>query len=130
MKPVPKVRDLERIHGITWRELAELEPRLVDLLWEARQACVNCRRWSDVDRAFAPLREALAELVGFGGENHRHPVLGSAGAYQVVYWKLFDAVALLLLARASSADGPPKTRREGVAGTHPAESPTTPAARV
>jgi hypothetical protein len=115
-------RDLERIHGISWRDLAELEPKLEDLLWEARQAGVRCRRWPDVDRVFEPLRNALVKLVGFAGENHRHPVLGSARAYQVVYWKLYDAVAGLLPGRANSANKPIK-RQERVAETRPAEPP-------
>ena len=33
-----------------------------------------------------------AELVGFRSRHSRHPVLGSVGAYDVAYWKLFDSV--------------------------------------
>jgi hypothetical protein len=96
MRLFPSFRHLEHIHAITWQDLAALEPRLGELLWAARQACVTCRRWSDVDRAFAPIRDALGELVGFGGKHRWHPVLGSAEAYQVAHWKLYDAVAALL----------------------------------
>jgi hypothetical protein len=123
MKPYPSFRDLERRSGITWRDLAELEPKLADLLWGARQAGVTCRRWSDVDRVFAPIRNTLAELVGFAGKNHGHPVLGGPGAYQIAYWKLYDAVAGLLPGRATSAERVPDTQhRETVAETCPTES--------
>jgi hypothetical protein len=90
--------------GITWGELTALEPRLEELLWAARAASATCRRWSDVDRVFVPIQNTLTELVGFAGRHHRHPVLGSAGAYLVAYWKLYDAVAALLLVRAGCAD--------------------------
>jgi hypothetical protein len=42
------------------------------------------------------MRNTLVELVGFGGRNHRHLILGSSGAYQVAYWRLYDAVAEML----------------------------------
>jgi hypothetical protein len=104
MKAYPNYRDLERVHGITWHDLVGLEPTLAELLWAARQACVTCRRWSDVERAFARIRDTLAGLVGFAGRNHRHRVLGSAGAYDVAYWKLYDAMAGLLPVRAGGAE--------------------------
>jgi len=111
MKPYPNVRDLERLVGITWGDLAAREPRLGDLLWEARAAGVACHRRPDVDRVFAPIRNTLAELVGFGGKNHRDPVLGSAGAYQVAYWKLYDAVAGLLPGPSAGAEAAPEKQR-------------------
>ena len=104
MKTSPNFRDLERIHGVTWQELTELEPKLGELLWGARHACVTCRRWSDVSQAFAPIRNTLAELVGSAAKNSPHPVLGRRGAYQVAYWKLYDAVAGLLPCRADCAE--------------------------
>jgi len=39
------------------------------------------------------VRDELVELIGFAGKHRRHPVLGSVGAYEVAYWKLYDAVA-------------------------------------
>jgi hypothetical protein len=57
-----------------------------------------------VERVFAPIRSTLTELIGFTGKRHRHPVLGDAWAYQVAYWKLYDAVAELLPIPASSAN--------------------------
>jgi hypothetical protein len=36
------------------------------------------------------------ELVGFMAGQSRHPILGSVGAYEVAYWRLYDAVAGLL----------------------------------
>jgi hypothetical protein len=131
MRPYPNFRDLERLWGITWRDLAELEPELGGLLCGARQACVTCRRWSDVDRAFAPIRNTLAGLVGLAGKNSRHPVLGGPGAYEVAYWKLYDAVAGLLPGRPGGGEGAPeKQRGEGAAETCPTGSAATGAARV
>ena len=128
MAPYPNFRDMERLSGITWGELAALEPRLGDLLWVARGACVTCRRWSDVERVFAPIRTTLAELVGFAGKHHRHHVLGTAGAYQVAYWKLYDAVAGLLPGCPGCAEETLETQRGGIgAETCPPESSTAPA---
>jgi hypothetical protein len=104
MKSYPKVRDLERSHGVSWQQLTDLEPQLPQLLSEARQASTVCRRWSDVDRLFMPIRNTLVEVVGFASPNCRHEVLGSPGAYQVAYWKLYDAVAGLLPSNNSAAE--------------------------
>jgi anti-anti-sigma factor len=92
-KLFPNVRDLERTHGITWFQLIELEPQVERLLWRARLAGSKWRPFMDVERFFGPVREELAELIGFSGKHHRHPVLGSAGAYAVAYGKLYEAVA-------------------------------------
>ena len=121
MKPYPNIRDMERPAGITWGDLTALEPRLEALLWAARRASVGCRRWSEVDPVFVPIRSALTELIGFAGGHHRHPVLGGAGAYQVAYWKLYDAVAGLLPVATAEASLETQ-RREIVAETCPAES--------
>jgi hypothetical protein len=91
---IPNVQELERAHGVTWGELAGLEPRLNELLWQARAAGAGCRGWEDVPRLFAPLRGALGELVGLRCGRHR--ALGSVGAYEVAYWRLHDAVCGLL----------------------------------
>jgi hypothetical protein len=96
MTNVPKVHDLEQAHGVTWGELAGLEPRLAGLLWQARAAGAGCGGWEDAERVFAPFRDAVAELVGFRCRRSTHPVLGSIGAYEVAYWRLRDAVAGLL----------------------------------
>ena len=130
MKPYPNFRELERLHGVTWHDLAEMEPRLGELLWRALQAGVGCRGWSDVERVFSPIRNAVAELAGFAGHNHRHSVLGSTGAYQVAYWKLYDAVAGLLPGRAGgTAEDPEKQRGGPVGDTCPAEAAATATAR-
>src|SRR5262245_54029008 len=131
MIPYPNFRDTERLWGITWADLTALEPRLEELLWAARVASATCRRWSDVDRVFGPIRNTLAELVGFAGRHHRHPILGSAGAYQVAYWKLYDAVAALVPVGAGGAEESLETPRgEIVAETCPAESAVTSPARA
>jgi hypothetical protein len=96
MNHFPKVGDLERAHGVTWAELTRLEPRLDELLWEARAEGARCHRWTDVEPVFAPFKNALAELVGFLGSHRGHPLLGSVGAYQVAYWRLHHAVSGLL----------------------------------
>jgi hypothetical protein len=99
MRHVAKFQDLERSHGVRWEELAEREPELRHLLHEARRAGAGCRGWSDVGRAFGPFRDGLVRLVGFAGKHRDHPVLGTVGAYEVSYWRLYDAVAGLLLQR-------------------------------
>ena len=125
MKPYPNFRDTERLWDITWADLNALEPRVEELLWAARAASVTCRRWSDVGRVFAPIRNILTELVGFAGRHHRHPVLGSVGAYEVAYWKLYDAVAALLPIRAGVEESLETPSGEIVAETCPAESAAT-----
>jgi len=122
MKTSPSFDDLELIHGVTWQELTELEPRLGELLCVARDACLTCRCWSDVGRAFAPIQNTLAELVGFASKNHRHPVLCRRGAYQVAFWKLYEAVAGLLLGRAAGAEEALEKQEETVAKIGSAES--------
>jgi hypothetical protein len=127
MKTYPNFRDLERLSGITWHDLVELEPRLGNLLWKARQAGAICLCWADVDGAFSPIRNSVVELVGFAGHNHRHPVLGSTGAYEVAFWKLYDAVAGLLPVRAGgAAEALEKPRRKPARESCPAEA-TAPA---
>jgi hypothetical protein len=106
----PKVQALERAHGLTWGELAGMEPRLAELLWQARVAGARCRGWEDVPQAFAPFRNAVAEILGFRGKHRGHPVLGSVGAYEVAYWRLQDAVSGLL-PRPSVEDPDPGQRR-------------------
>jgi hypothetical protein len=92
----PNVNDVQRTFGLSWGQLVELEPQLETLLGRARLASARCRTFSDMDRVFGPLRNDLAALIGFAGRHHRHPVLGSPGAYEVAYWKLYDSVARLL----------------------------------
>jgi hypothetical protein len=127
-------RDLERCHGVTWHDLVNLEPRLAELLWQARQAGIPCRRWSDVHRAFAPIRDRLTVLVGFAAKKHWHPVLGRTGAYEVAYWKLHGAVAALLPAgsagTAEAAEAPAKQRADKVAEAWPATKAATMTAGV
>jgi anti-anti-sigma factor len=89
----PSLADVQRIHGVTWAELVEGEPEVEPLLWLARRAGAGCRTLAAVDRAFVPVRTALARLIGFTSKHRRHPVLGSVGAYEVACWKLYDAVA-------------------------------------
>jgi hypothetical protein len=94
---------LERAYGVTWGELADLEPGLWQLLWRARQQGAGCRCRADVDAAFSPLSNDIAGLVGFLGKNRGHPLLGSVGAYAVVSRKVYDAVASLVRSPGVSA---------------------------
>jgi hypothetical protein len=110
MKPYPAYWELEYLTGVTWQDLVDLEPRLGDLLWRARQEGAGCVCWADVDRALPPIRSTLVELVGFAGHNHSHPLLGSTEAYQVAYWKLYDALAGLVPVPSGDADAPEKQR--------------------
>jgi hypothetical protein len=91
-----KRHELERAHGVTWAQLVELEPRLNELLWKARESGSRCRCREEVSEVFSPFRNAVAELVGFRGPHRDHPVLGSGGAYEVAYWRLYEAVTGLL----------------------------------
>jgi hypothetical protein len=104
MEPYRNFRHLEKLFGVTWRDLVELEPALEGLLLTAQEMNAECRRWADVDQCFVPIGNRLSGLVGFAGRNHRHPVLGSTRAYEVAYWRLYEAVAGLLPARSREAE--------------------------
>jgi hypothetical protein len=112
MKPYPNYRDLESCHGVTWHELVDLDSRLADLLWDARHACVGCRRRSDVDQFFAPIHASLNAIFGWARAHPVHPRLGSHGAYQVAYWKLYDAVARLFPNGMACAERAQKNQKE------------------
>jgi hypothetical protein len=96
MSTVPKVHEIEQARRVTWGELAALEPGLNELLWQARAAGAACRARQDVPRALAPVCNAMSDLIGFLGKHRNHPLLGSADAYMVAYWKLHEAVCELL----------------------------------
>jgi hypothetical protein len=104
MEPYRNFRLLEKLFGVTWRDLVAMEPALEELQETARQTRVICRRWADVDQFFAPIRNAVAGLVGFTGKNRLHPVLGGTKAYEIAYWKLYDVVAGLLPARSRGTE--------------------------
>jgi hypothetical protein len=104
MEPYRNFRHLEKLFGVTWHHLVELEPTLEELLLTAQEMSAKCHRWADVDRFFVPIGNRLSGLVGFAARNHGHPVLASANAYDVAYWKLYDAVAGLLPTRSLQAE--------------------------
>jgi anti-anti-sigma factor len=93
MTQLPDTNAIERLHGVTYSHLVDLEPRLEPLLWEARKVGAACLCQDDVQRAFNPIRNRLTDLIGFAGQRHRHRLLGSTGAYEVAYWKLFHGIA-------------------------------------
>jgi hypothetical protein len=101
------VEDVQRVFGVAWAQVVELEPRVETLLGRARMAGADCRTMADVARAFGPLRNELAGLIGFAGEHQRHPLLGGPGAYEVAYWKLYDALAGSLPGGAGGAEAAP-----------------------
>jgi anti-anti-sigma factor len=109
-KLCPNVCDVQRIYGVSWDRLVELEPQLEGLLWRARTDGATCRTLADVARVFGPLRNELAELIGWAGRHQGHPVLGSTGSYEVAYWKLYDAVAGLVPAATGAAKGAPENQ--------------------
>jgi hypothetical protein len=106
----PSVNDVQRTFGVTWRQLVEQEPQLEALLRRAQLARAGCRGCGDVERGFGPLRNDLAALIGFAGKHRGHPVLGSAGAYEVAYWKLHNAVAGLAPGRGAGAEEAPESK--------------------
>jgi hypothetical protein len=119
----PSVNDVQRTFGVSWDQLVELEPELETLLGRVRLTGAWGRSFADLDRVFGPLRNELAALIGFAGKHHRHPVLGSAGAYEVAYWTLYDAVARLLAGRATGPEEAPANQRSATApGSCPSES--------
>src|SRR5262249_45366975 len=118
----PNVNDVQHTFGVSWDQLVELEPLLETLLERVKLAGPGSRTFTDVDRSFGPLRNELAALIGFAGKHHRHPVLGSVGAYEVAYWTLYDAVVRLLSGRAASAQEAAAKQRDGtVPGRCPSE---------
>jgi anti-anti-sigma factor len=102
-QPDPSASDVRHTCPVTWAQLVELEPQLETLLRRARTAGAGCRSLPDVHRIFTPLRNELADLIGFIGKHHSHPILGGCGAYEVAYWKLYEAVAGLLPRPAGAA---------------------------
>jgi hypothetical protein len=104
MEPYRNFRHLEKLFGVTWRDLVALEPSLEELLGTVRATSAMCRRPGDVDRFFVSIGNELAGLVGLTGKNHRHPVLGSSRAFEIAYWKLYDAVVGWLPARSGEAE--------------------------
>lgn len=93
MKDVRNVKDMEYIHQIKWVDLAQLEPELDRLLEIARGVGDGCRTWRDVERGWSQFKNEIAGLVGFFGKHRQHATLGTVAAYDVVYWKLHNAVA-------------------------------------
>jgi hypothetical protein len=96
MNDLSIIQDRQPAPSVTWGELTELEPRLNELLWQARVEGARCRCWQDVKLVFGPIRAAVIELVGFLSRHREHPVLGSVDAYQVADRRLHAAVSGLL----------------------------------
>lgn len=88
---------------LTWHKLAQLEPRLSEVLKQAQAIrddrsdssfCAN-RVWFGYDepgpgpRGF---KSKVSSLVGWCSVNAGHPVLGSSEAYDLAYRTVYDAL--------------------------------------
>ncbi len=89
MKDFTHVKEMERIHGLHWEQLVEIEPRLDQLLESARS--VFCRNWEDVHRGFSQFKTDIHHLTR--SIVNRYPSLEGHAVYDVMYWKLHNAVA-------------------------------------
>jgi hypothetical protein len=86
------VSDIEKMHGVQWPDLVEHEPELERLLRLATMVGDACQSYADEERGWTQFKEPIANLVGFFGKNKGHPILGTRGAYDVVYWRLHNAL--------------------------------------
>lgn len=93
MKDVTCVKNMERMHKVTWDQLVELEPELDNLLADARAVGQCCRTWRDVEKNWTPFKNPIHNLIGLFRKHRGHPVLGTVAAYDVTYWKLHNALA-------------------------------------
>lgn len=85
-------KSYEKAFGVTWRQLVAAEPELNTLLDQARDAG-GCRTVEQVNRKFNSFKTPIHKLVGFFGKHKGHPLLGTQAAYDVVTWRLRNAVA-------------------------------------
>lgn len=93
MRDYESYKTYEKMYNLKWSQLAELEPELERMLEQAECAGEGCRKLEQVDRRFNQFKNPIHKLVGFCGKHAGHPVLGTRGAYDVVYWRLRNAVA-------------------------------------
>jgi len=85
-------KSYEKASGVTWRQLAAAEPELTMLLAQARDVG-GCRTVEQVNRKFNTFKTTIHKLVGFLGKHKDHPLLGTQAAYDVVTWRLRNAIA-------------------------------------
>jgi hypothetical protein len=62
-----RVLQVGKMYGVTWDQLAELEPELTGLLKFARMVGDGCRKRHDVERGFNQFKNDIVKLVGFCG---------------------------------------------------------------
>jgi hypothetical protein len=84
---------VEKMQEDIWQKVIDLEPDLFILLLEAGLAGPKSgeEEGFDWEAAWRPFEREIAELVGVhrvGGD----PMLRTAAAYDVVYWKLWHAL--------------------------------------
>jgi hypothetical protein len=83
-------------HTLTWRELVRREPRLAELLQEARTVddsdphfCANAV-WYGYN-GYAGLKGRLCQLVGWDADTD-DPILRTPEAYDLAYDTIYDAL--------------------------------------
>jgi hypothetical protein len=93
MRDYESYKEYEKLYGVKWRQLAAAEPALNKLLEQARDAGNGCRTLDQINRRFTPFTSPIQRLVGFFGKHKGHPILGTQAAYDIVYWRVRNAVA-------------------------------------
>lgn len=92
-----RVEEVQRQYSIiapklSWEMLAGLEPKLANLLHDARNAesyASNCFCRETV--WYAELKPMLVEIVGHGRSDY-HPILGTCAAYELAYDTILKAL--------------------------------------
>jgi hypothetical protein len=74
---------------LTWDRIAELEPKVSELLDEIK---AECPREHDYLLVWSTYKGRLCELVGWGRTATSYPALRSSAAYDVVYYKLLNGL--------------------------------------
>lgn len=92
MRDSRSVKDMERIHGLRWGQLAEQEPELERLLKSARMVGDGCRTWSDVHKGFSQFKNDVDRLTRSIVSRSPGPKLNGTAVWDVIYWKLHNAV--------------------------------------
>jgi hypothetical protein len=66
MTQLPDTNAIERLHGVTYSHLVELEPRLEPLLWEARKVGALMEVAGPTLKAFRPPTQAVTPRAELG----------------------------------------------------------------
>ena len=93
MRDSRSVKDMERIHGLRWSQLAEQEPELERLLKAASMVGDGCRTWNDVHKRFSQFKNDVDRLTRSIVSRSPAPAPNGTAVWDVIYWKLHNAVA-------------------------------------